>query len=159
MFLKNGEVDLAFVHSPVPPSKISPAPTLTDVMDLHDYFVCSTQFDDSKIKHFSDLINYRTLLLENQSHSRRVLDSNLMRYGVQLKPKFEIASLDLLIEFAKKNMGIICVAKEYIREELDKGELKIIDIEETLDTRHISLVVQEENYLSNAAKRFIDHVK
>ncbi len=152
--LKNNDVDIAFVHSPLKTT----SEKVTDVMDLHDYFVCSKEFDDSKIHHFSDLQSYRTLLLESMSHSRRIIDKNLSRYGVVLKPKFELASLDLLIEFAKKNMGIICVSREYIQNELKTGELKIINIEEKLDVRHISLVVSKENYLSNAAKRFIQEI-
>ncbi len=150
--LKNGDVDLAFVHAPL----TTTSEQVIDVMELHDYFVCSSEFDDSAIHHFADLQNYRTLLLENESHSRLVLNANLAKYGVFLKPKFELASLDLLIEFAKKNMGIICVAKEYIQSELKNGELKIINIEEKLDARHISLVISQKNYLSNAAKKFIE---
>ena len=102
-----------------------------------------------------DLTKYRTLLLEKSSYSRKVLDATLLRYNVELRPKFELASLDLLIEFAKKNMGIICVSKQYIKKELENKELKIIDLKEKLDPRSISLAYDEKN-ISNAAKRFID---
>lgn len=149
--LKQKKVDISFVHTPLPDSDFLFSKCLT----LNDYFVCSYDFDASQIKHFSDLTSYRTLLLEESSYSRRMLDINLMKYGVKLKPKFELASLDLLIEFCKKNMGIICVAKQYIEEELKKRELKIINIKEKLDERYISLAV-EKGYVSNAARRFID---
>lgn len=153
--LQNGDVDLAFVHTPLINSKFS----FTNCLTLHDCFVCSPEFDDSDIHCLADLTEYRILLLESMSHSRRVLDSNLLHYGVTLKPKFELASLDLLIEFCKNNMGIICVAKEYIENELKNGELKIIDIKESLSDRYISLISYQENYMSNAAKRFVEHIK
>ena len=149
--LKNNDVDIAFVHTPVTNQNFTFRPCLT----LEDYFVCSKDFDCSQIKELSDLTKYRTLLLEKSSHSRKSLDSNLLRYNVELRPKFELASLDLLIEFAKKNMGIICVSKQYIKTELKSQELKIIPLKEKLDLRSISLAF-DNNTISHAAKRFME---
>lgn len=149
--LKNNDVDIAFVHTPVTNQNFTFRPCLT----LEDYFVCSKDFDCSQIKELSDLTKYRTLLLEKSSHSRKSLDSNLLRYNVELRPKFELASLDLLIEFAKKNMGIICVSKQYIKTELEAKELKIIPLKEKLDLRSISLAF-DNNTISHAAKRFME---
>jgi len=149
--LKNNDVDIAFVHTPVTNQNFTFRPCLT----LEDYFVCSKDFDCSQIKELSDLTKYRTLLLEKSSHSRKSLDSNLLRYNVELRPKFELASLDLLIEFAKKNMGIICVSKQYIKTELESQELKIIPLKEKLDLRSISLAF-DNNTISHAAKRFME---
>ncbi len=149
--LKNNDVDIAFVHFPVSHKQFTFQPCLT----LEDFFVCSYDFDCSKIKSLSDLTKYRTLLLEKSSHSRKFLDANLLRYNIQLQPKFELASLDLLIEFAKKNMGIICVSRQYIKKELENKELKIIDLKEKLDTRSISLAY-DKNTISKAAKRFME---
>lgn len=152
--LKAHEVDIAFIHTPIVNNQFS----TMNCLRLDDVFVCSYDFDDSKINHLSDLTKYRILLLEENSHSRRALDNNLLRYNVVLKPKFELASLDLLIEFCKKNMGIICVSKQYITNELKNKELKIIDIEEKLDPRFISLSYDRE-YISNAAKKLLDYIK
>ena len=54
-------------------------------------------------------------------------------------------------------MGIICVSKQYIEKELKNKELKIINLEEKLDPRYISLAFDEE-YLSNPAKRLIEYI-
>ena len=152
--LKSHEVDIAFIHTPIVNNQFSSI----NCLRLDDVFVCSYDFDDSKIKHLSDLTKYRILLLEESSHSRRALDNNLLKYNVVLKPKFELASLDLLIEFCKKNMGIICVSKQYISNELKNKELKIINIEEKLEPRYISLSYDRE-YMSNAAKKLLDYIK
>jgi DNA-binding transcriptional LysR family regulator len=149
--LKNNDVDIAFVHSPVTDKHF----TFQDCLTLDDFFVCSKDFDCSNIKNLSDLTKYRTLLLEKSSHSRKFLDANLLRYNVELRPKFELASLDLLIEFAKKNMGIICVSKQYITKELENNELKIINLEEKLEPRAISLAF-DKHTISKAAKRFME---
>ncbi len=149
--LKNNDVDIAFVHSPVADKHF----TFQHCLTLEDFFVCSKDFDCSHIKNLSDLTKYRTLLLEKSSHSRKFLDATLLRYNVELHPKFELASLDLLIEFAKKNMGIICVSKQYITKELEANELKIINLEEQLEPRAISLAF-DKNTISKAAKRFME---
>lgn len=155
--LKQRDVDISFVHTPIPSVKTEGL-SFYNCLALEDYFVCSKDFDCSGIRSLSDLTRYRTLLLENTSSSRRVLDENLLKYDVRLKPKFELASLDLLIEFCKKNMGIICVSKQYIMDELSRGDLKLIPLEEHLDVRHIALVTGND-YVSNAARRFMEHVK
>lgn len=151
--LKNKDVDIAFVHAPVQSKDFN----FSECLQLEDYFVCSYDFDDSGIKNLKDLTKYRILLLEESSYSRKLLDVNLLKYGVNLKPKFELASLDLLIEFCKKNMGIICVSKQYIEKELENKELKIIKLPEKLDKRSISLAV-DNDYVSNAAKKFVEFV-
>ena len=153
ILLKQHSVDVAFIHSPIHKESF----TYHNCLTLEDVFVCAYDFDDSKIKHLSDLMNYRILLLEESSHSRKVLDNNLLKYNIKLKPKFELASLDLLIEFCKKNMGIICVSKQYIEKELANKELKIINIEEKLDERYITLAY-DNDYLSNAAKKLINYI-
>ena len=153
VLLKQHSVDVAFIHTPIHKENF----TYHNCLKLEDVFVCAYDFDDSKIKHLSDLLNYRILLLEESSHSRKVLDNNLLKYNIKLKPKFELASLDLLIEFCKKNMGIICVSKQYIEKELANKELKILNIEEKLDDRYITLVYDNE-YLSNAAKKIINYI-
>lgn len=96
--LKNNDVDIAFVHTPVANQFF----TFQQCLTLEDFFVCSKDFDCSNITELKDLTKYRTLLLEKSSHSRKFLNANLLRYNVELRPKFELASLDLLIEFAKK---------------------------------------------------------
>lgn len=151
--LKAHEVDIAFIHTPIVNDNLS----FINCLRLDDVFVCAYDFDDSNIKHLSDLTKYRTLLLEDSSHSRKALDMNLLKYNVILKPKFELASLDLLIEFCKKNMGIICVSKQYITNELRNKELKIINIEEKLDPRYISLAY-DNKYMSNACKKLLNYI-
>lgn len=152
--LKAHDVDIAFIHTPIANNTFS----YLNCLRLDDVFVCAYDFDDSNINSLSDLTKYRTLLLEETSHSRRALDNNLLRYNVSLKPKFELASLDLLIEFCKKNMGIICVSKQYIKNELNNKELKIINIKEKLDSRYIALAY-DNTYMSNAAKKLLDYIK
>jgi len=152
--LKQQEVDIALVHTPIPNDSFA----FHNCLELNDVFVCAYDFDDSSIKTLSDITKYRILLLEEGSYSRKSIDNNLLKYGIKLKPKFELASLDLLIEFCKRNMGIICVAKEYIKKELENKELKIINIKEKLDKRYISLAYSNE-YISNAAIKLKDYIE
>ena len=78
--LKQHSVDVAFIHSPVVNNDFS----YQNCLRLDDVFVCAYDFDDSNIRHLSDLTKYRTLLLEESSHSRKVLDNNLLKYNVKI---------------------------------------------------------------------------
>ena len=61
--LKNNDVDIAFVHSPVTDNSF----TFQHCLTLEDFFVCSYDFDSSNIQTLEDLTKYRTLLLEKSS--------------------------------------------------------------------------------------------
>ena len=45
-----------------------------------------------------------------------------------LKPNIELASYFLVAEFAKIGLGVGYVTKDYVTKEIEKGELKIIDL-------------------------------
>ena len=61
------------------------------------------------------------IFLEPKSNSRKYVE-DFLKKGIQISPEFELGSHDLLLEFAKINLGIACVTKEFSQEYLEKGE-------------------------------------
>lgn len=69
------------------------------------------------------LPKYPLLLLEDLSNSRRCLDKYARENGVELNPILELGSSDLLVSFAKINLGLTFVIREFTEEALSSGGL------------------------------------
>jgi DNA-binding transcriptional LysR family regulator len=76
--------------------------------------------------------------------------------GVETKPEIELGSHELLLEFAKINLGIACVIKEFSKEYLENGSLYEIRLIEEIPKRSIGICYLKSIPLSPASARFVD---
>ena len=53
-------------------------------------------------------------MLKSSSNTRRLLDEYAKQHGFTLNPTIELDSTDLLIKFAKINLGIAFVIKDFL---------------------------------------------
>ena len=79
--------------------------------------------------------------------------------GIQISPEFELGSFDLLLQFAKINLGIACVTKEFSEDYLSNGLLHEVQLAETIPKREIGVCYLKSVPLSRAATRFVDIIK
>ena len=55
--------------------------------------------------------------------TRAFTDGYLEERGVKLAPEFELATSNILVQFARKGLGIACVVEDFVEEYLQTGEL------------------------------------
>ncbi|WP_168118864.1 LysR family transcriptional regulator [Paenibacillus sp. HB172176] len=96
------------------------------------------------------------LLLEAGGSTRTYIEKYAYSQGVQLRPEFELGSIELLVDFAKKNFGLAFVIREFIEEELAAGQLVEIPLDPPLPERHIGIATMKGMPLSSAAKAFLN---
>ncbi len=79
----------------------------------------------------------------------------------QIEPKniIEVTTMDLLIEFAKTGLGIACVIKEFVKQELDLGSLIEYPIPFEIRKRNIGFVYPKSISHSLVMERFISYYK
>lgn len=156
--LKSGKVDIAFVNLPLAENNEY---IIEPVKNLNDVFVASDKFSSLKNRKvpLDSLEDFPVLMLEQASNTRRAVTNFINSMGVNLTPEIELGSLDLLVDFAKIGMGIACVPREYVENELKSGELFEIDVTPCLPQRSIALVLHEKGFLSYIVKEFIKEVK
>lgn len=151
--LKSGEVDIILCNFPLND------PTLTQIscMDTHDIFVCGEKFKYvlSKPLSFDELVRLPLIFLEPKSNSRRYVENYLKSKGISLSPEFELGSHDLLLEFAKINLGIACVTKEFSEGYLNRGLLYEVKLTEEIPNRSIGICFLKSVPLSPASTRFV----
>ncbi|MBW8349804.1 LysR family transcriptional regulator [Bacillus sp. IITD106] len=151
--LKSGEVDIGVCNFPLE----DPALELRPCIDIHDIFVCGEKFKYllSKPISIEDLVKLPLIMLERKSNSRMYVEDYMISKGIKLSPEFELGSHDLLLEFAKINLGIACVTKEFSKEELNKRNVWKIPIAEEIPSRSIGVCYLKSVPLSPASNKFL----
>lgn len=149
--LSAGKLDVAFVNSPVDKSKFS----VKKCLELHDVFIAGNAFSELKGKTITrkELCLYPLIMLEKLSNTRRSIDEEFMRSGISLNPEIDLGCHDLLVDFARINLGISCVTREFAA--ID-GELFELKLDEPLPVRELDLCWVDAGNLSEAKKKFID---
>ncbi|MBE0343288.1 LysR family transcriptional regulator, partial [Paenibacillus sp. 28ISP30-2] len=102
------------------------------------------------------VVNYPIILMQKGLNTRKYIDNFFTSYGLKVIPKVELSTMELLIEFAKKGLGISCVIEDFVRSDLDQQQLFIVPIQETIPKRFLSIAIKKDLPLSSAAQRFIE---
>lgn len=154
--LKSGEVDIGICNLPIEDSNLN----VKKLIDIQDIFVCGEGYRyiiDKKLS-FSELAEMPLILLEPKSNSRQYVENYILSKGVKIEPEIELGSHDLLLEFARINLGISCVIKEFSMEYFDKRMLYEVKLEEEIPERAIGVCFLKSVSLSSAAMRFVEYL-
>ena len=113
---------------------------------IEDIFVASDKFSDlfDSLLDLRDLPDYPIIMLDNTTSTTKEINSFLDMHGINLTPEFEAGSIELVIEMAKNGMGIACVPRRYVLEELARKELYEIKVIPTLPTRATGVVLNKD---------------
>lgn len=152
--LEQGQIDLGLVAEPSQKHGLIFRP----VMEIEDIFVATHHYlDNLQIRegHATDIFQSGNIMLLDRSNmTRHYIDEYLMERHIELNHLLQVTTMDLLIEFAKIGLGVGCVIKEFVKEELKSGLLKEIPLEIPIPKRMISFAYQENNP-SNALTTFL----
>ncbi|MDD4542365.1 MAG: substrate-binding domain-containing protein [Clostridia bacterium] len=88
--------------------------------------------------------------------TRRYIDHFLSSYGVTIISEIELATSDLLVQFARRGLGISCVVENFAENDLENGSLFELDLTEKIPPRQIGIIKLKSTPLSAAAVRFIE---
>lgn len=154
--LKEGKIDLGVVRLPI----VDPQLRVKESFQLNDCFVAGEQFADLKDKVLSleMLQRYPIILFSRNSRVRMAINELFESYGYHVKPEIEVGSVDLLIEFARRGLGISYVTREFISKELEAGSLFEIKLDVELPPSRVGIMTKQGLPLSVSAQRFIDIV-
>lgn len=152
--LKSGEVDIAICNLPIRDSSLE----VKELMEIHDVFVYGGKYkkDLSKYLTLEEIAKFPLILLEPKSNSRQYVEKYILSKGIRIKPEIELGSHELLLEFAKINLGISCVIREFSQEYLQAGVLYEVQTTEEIPKRSIGVCYLKSVSLSPASEKFVD---
>lgn len=99
------------------------------------------------------------MLLDETNITRLYIDDYFRRNVIQTNQILEVSNMDLLIEFTKIGLGISCVVKEFIQQELINGSLIELPLENPLGRREIGFAFEPNHKISDIAKSFLDFIE
>ncbi|MCR2803858.1 LysR family transcriptional regulator [Paenibacillus soyae] len=155
-FLKEGRIDLGVVRLPI----VDPQLKVRESIKLQDCFVAGARYAELKgeVLSLEKLLEHPIILFSRNSRARMAITELFQSYGRTIKPEIEVGSVDLLIEFARKGLGISYVSREFVSQELEDGSLFEIQLDVQLPPTHVGILTMRSTPLSQAASRFIELV-
>ena len=156
--IEDNLLDLGLVVSPNHKKNLNFHPLL----EVHDIFVASPEYLNNlslrEGKKVDFLSKGNVMLLEKNNATRNYIDSYLSNHDIQIQQLLEVNSMDLLIDFAKIGIGICCVIKEFVLEELENKSLVEIPLKNAIAPRTVGFTLLHSN--SNPMlKAFLDESK
>ena len=156
--LANNKIDIGLIGTPETMDKID----FYSLGKIHDVFVASPSYLENYKLRNNDQINLETMdlmLLNKGNISRDYVDRFLLSKSLELNNYIEISSMDLLIDFAKIGLGVSCVIKEFILDEIANGSLIEVPLDIPIPTRDLGFVYNTSSIISESTKKFIDFYK
>ncbi|WP_099204564.1 LysR family transcriptional regulator [Scatolibacter rhodanostii] len=154
--LEKGEIDIGIIN---PHHIQSDDFVVVKTLKMQDYFVVGQQYKhlcQNTISIHSLVDNYPLIMLQKGGSTRFFMEDYFLSHGITISPQIELSNLDLIVEFAIKGLGIGCVMKEHVQEELKKGDLFMLNVQEVIPNRSLHVVIKKDMPLSTATKRFIE---
>ena len=154
-YLYAGKIDFGIVSSPF---DVKPEITVSKVKEIEDIFVGGNKFLALKKRtvEYKELEQLPMICLEHETSTRKYIDEYLLENNVVLKPEFELATSDMIVQFAIRNLGIGCVVKNFAMKYLKTGELFELKLTKKIPKRHICTIMSTKNQVSKAAKILLD---
>lgn len=152
--LRAGKVDVAFVNLPIETHGFE----VRECMTLHDCFIGNNSYKKMPVLNPTELAKLPLVAMETKSNTRRFLDKQMDLLGCKISPEIELGSFDLVVEFVKAGLGVGCVTREFVQEELETNQLVELKTDFELPSRAIGGITRKDTSLTFAAMQFIDLV-
>ena len=144
--LEAQDIDIALVAIP---KHLSPNQKVILEQEVEDIFVASPKYiENLKALHgnnFSLFQNATVMLMDDKNVSRHYIDMYIRENQLDFKQIIALNTMDLLIDFAKIDMGISCVIRSFVEKDLENGSLVQIDIAPPIPRRKIGFMYHANN--------------
>lgn len=156
--LEQQQLDVGLIAEP----KIKRSLTFLPVMHIADTFVCTrTYLENLRLREGSDANLFETgtiMLLDRNNMTRAHIDTYFAENHIAPNQILEATAMDLLIEFAKIGLGIGCVIREFVKEELKDGSLIEIPLGAPIRKRTVGFAYNPA-YATKTLNHFIQFCK
>lgn len=154
--LKENKIDLGLIGKP----KRLYHTQFQSLGEIEDIFVCTKSYMEylSKRNDCSEnpFCSATLMLLDKGNMTRQYIDDYLISCRLETDNLLEVSTMDLLIEFAKIGMGIACVIRQFVENELKDGTLIEIPLPVAIRKREIGFALPENIEQNKIVKEFIN---
>lgn len=153
--LEEGKIDIGLIGKPETPKNI----VFDPLQEIEDIFVTTRDYlHNLKIRGVPRsmiLQNSTLMLLDKENMTRQYIDDYLLENQIAVQDSIDVSSLDLLIELSKISLGVACVIREFVEEELRSGALVEIPLDIPIHKREVGFAYNKNAKLSKSLESFI----
>lgn len=134
-------------------------------MEIQDIFVTTRTYLDhlkeripanSHLSSRTVFAESTLMLLNKENITRQYVDRYLSQENLFASRMIEVTSLDLLIEFAKIDLGIACVIKDFVKDELSSGRLVQLKMPVSIPKRQVGFAYVKGSSVPLPVQKFLD---
>ncbi len=158
--LDSGKIDIALVVKPADEKRIS----FFKTGEVSDIFVSTKSYltnlfikEDQALKNEAIFESANVMLLDRENVSRQYIDDYFRENSIEPKHILEVSNMDLLIDFAKIGLGAAGVIREFVRDELERGELKEINLSKPIKKRTVGFAYLKNTQPTASLNNFIEY--
>lgn len=171
--LENGSIDIGLIAEP---SNVD-AYYFTKIAEVEDIFVTTSSYlDNLRIRsnknipavnstykkndyNLNDIFGDATLMLLDKGNiTRQYVDKYLIAHEIYPQNLLEVSTMDLLIEFAKIDIGIACVIKSFVEKDLESKTLVTFPLPFKFPHRNIGFAWSKKDSINPALHTFLKFV-
>ena len=140
--LEQQRIDIGLVVEQKPSRNMNFIP----VMDIEDIFVATPSYlENLRLREGAGTDVFQSgnlMLLDKNNITRHYIDDYMACNEIIANNLLEVTTMDLLIEFARIGLGIGCVIKEFVKEDLDSGRLVQLKLDTPIHKRNVGFLWQ-----------------
>ena len=129
------------------------------IADIEDTFVATPEYL-SRLRErqtTSEVFEQATLMLMDKKNlTRQYINDYLTQNNMQTGEIIDISNMDLLIDFAKIGVGVACIIRSFVENELEDGSLVEIKPDIPIAPREIGFAYKEARRASGSLAAFIN---
>lgn len=154
--LRENKIDLGLIGRPERLHHVR----FASVGEIEDIFVSTKSYLENlalRTSQQDDILRTSALMLmDKENITRQYIDDYLSLHHIENNNVLEASAMDLLIEFAKIGLGVACVIRQFVAQELKEGTLVEIPLEIPIHKREIGFAYLADFQANPAIREFID---
>ena len=154
--LEENKIDIGLIARPENQKTLN----FSNVAEIEDIFVATEAYlnvlNARGISSDAILQHSTLMLLDKHNMTRQYIDDYLQENKIETRDLIEVSTMDLLIDFAKTNLGVACVIRQFVQNELANKELLEIPLGFPIHKREIGFAYKNTLKPSKSLELFID---
>ncbi|MGN0608432.1 MAG: LysR family transcriptional regulator [Oscillospiraceae bacterium] len=154
--LMDGRIDIGLIVKPENLTELS----FYSLGEIEDIFTATPKYlenlqarEDGSVFEKANI-----MLLDSENVSRQHVDRYFKENGIEPEHILEVSNMDMLIEFAKIGMGVACVVKQFVKDELSAGELTELPLNVPINKREVGFAFIKSSKLTSTMEKFMNYV-
>lgn len=163
--LSKNLIEIGLVGIPLKVSSDISAVSFLPISTIEDTFVATDAYLAPFMQKNKSIMSVNENMLEEASFimlgkeniSRKHADTFFSENQIRLKNIIEVNNMDLSIDFAKAGLGIACVIRDFVSEDIKNGTLRELKFKHKIPKRQIGFAYPDNTSMTGAMNTLIQY--